>query len=99
MRPLSGRRLDDDVIELPIATAMREAFFGRPHFHDNIESFLQARIGLFEQDREALELRMPIAFADSEIEPALRHQIKCRRLFSEDYWIVPRQHHHRGAEA
>ena len=47
---------------------------------------------------EALELAVPIAFADAEIEPAVGDEIERRRLFGQQHRIVPGQHDHRGAE-
>jgi hypothetical protein len=78
---------------------MREALFGGPGKQNYIEGFFEARLGLFERDGKPLELAMPITLADSEIEPAVRHQIRRRGLLGKDYGIVPRQYHHRGAEA
>jgi hypothetical protein len=45
-----------------------------------------------------VELAPPIAFADAEIEAAVRQQVESRGLFGEQCRVVPRQHQHRGAE-
>ncbi len=50
------------------------------------------------RNAEALEFVVPVALADAEIEPAIGNQIKRRRLLGEQDRVVPRQHHHRGAE-
>ena len=39
-----------------------------------------------------------VALADAEIEAAAREQIERRHLLGEQHRIVPRQHHHGGAE-
>ena len=49
-------------------------------------------------ESEAGEFVVPVALADPEIEPAARQQIERRRLLRQQHRVVPRQHHHRGAE-
>ena len=98
MRLLRRRRLDHDVLEMPEAAFVREALARRPGARHDLERFLEARFGLFRRDLEALELAVPVALADAEIEPAVGDEIERRRLFGQQHRIVPGQHDHRGAE-
>ena len=96
---MPGRRFDHDIVESPVAPAMREALLRSPRAQDDLKAFIKARIGFFERYGKAFELTVPTALTDSEIEPTARHEIKSRGLLGENYRIVPGQHHHRGAEA
>src|ERR1700682_4230818 len=98
MRFLRGRRLDDDVLELPVFAVMREALLRRPGFHDDVERFVEARVGFFDRHAESGELVVAIALAGAEIEPAAREQIDGRGLLGKQHRIVPGQHQHRGAK-
>ncbi len=99
VRLLRGRRLDDDVVEPPIFAAMRERLVGGPGLEDDFEALVIPRIGLLHRHAEAGEFVVAIAFADAEIEPAARQQVEGRRLLGQQYRVVPRQDHDRGAEA
>jgi hypothetical protein len=70
VRFLAGRRLDQDVVERPEATVVREALLRSPCFGDDRKRLFEPRIGLFERDRETRELIVAITLANSEIEPA-----------------------------
>ena len=98
VRPLRGRRLDHDIVELPISAAMRERLVGGPGFEDHGEAFVVARIGLVHRYAEAGELVVAIALADAEIEPPAGEEVEGRRLLGQQDRVVPRQHHDRGAE-
>jgi len=98
VRFLAGRRLDQDVVERPEATVVREALLRSPCFGDDRKRLFEARIGLLERDRETPELVLAITLADAEIEPALRQEVQGRGLLGQDHRIVPRQHHHGSAE-
>jgi len=47
---------------------------------------------------QKLELVVAVALADAEFEPAARQQVDGGRLLGEQHRVVPRQHHHGGAE-
>ena len=98
MRLLLRRRLDDDVLEVPVLAVMREALVRRPRFDDERETFLEALVGLFHRNAEARELVVAIALADAEFEPAAGQQVDGGGLLGQQHRIVPGQHHHRGAE-
>jgi hypothetical protein len=70
MRLLRRRRLDDDVVEIPVPAVMREALLRRPGFHDDVERFIETRVGFFDWHAEAGKFVVPVALADAEIEPA-----------------------------
>src|SRR5690349_3043192 len=67
--------------------------------HEHIEYLLEAWLGLVGRHREACELVVAVAFADSEIEPAAREKIQSRNLLCKQHWVVPWQHKDRCAEA
>ena len=46
MRLLNGRRLDDDVVELPVLAVEAEPLVRRPGLRDDVDGFLEARLGL-----------------------------------------------------
>jgi len=98
MRFLRRRRLDDDVLEMPEAAVVREALARGPGARHHRNSLLEARLGLVRRDLKTLELAVPVALADTEIEAAARDQVERRRLLGEQHRIVPRQHHHRRTE-
>src|SRR3984957_2393535 len=87
MRLLRGRRLDDDVLEIPIFAVMREALLRRPGFHDDIERLVETRIGFRDRHAEAGKLIVPVALAGAEIEPAARKQIDGRGLLGKQHRI------------
>ena len=98
MRLLRRRRLDDDILEMPEAAAMGKALArGKGALH-HLDGLVEARLGFLRRDLKALELAVPVALADAEIEAAAGNQIERRRLFGEQHRIVPGQHHHRRAE-
>ena len=98
MRLLPRRRLDDDVLEIPVLAVMREALVRGPGLDDQREAFLEALVGLLHRDAEARELVVAVALADAEFEPAAGQQIDGGRLLGEQHRVVPGQHHHGGAE-
>ena len=98
VRPLVRRRLDDDLVEAEEAAAVRERLVRGERTHEHIEYLLEARLGLIGRHREACELVVAIALADSEIEPAARQKIQGRNLLGQQHRIVPWQHEHRRAE-
>ena len=69
-----------------------------PRLEDQCEAFLEALVGLLHRNAEARELVVAVALADAEFEPAAGEQIDGRGLLGQQHRIVPRQHHHRGAE-
>ena len=99
MRFLRGRRLDDDVLELPVFALMREALLRRPGFDDDIERLVEARVGFRDRHAESGEFVVAVTLAGAEIEPAAGEQIDGGGLLGEQYRIVPGQHQHRGAES
>ena len=98
MRLLRRRRLDDDVLEMPEAAAVRKALALGEGARHHLDRLLEARLGLLRRDLKALEFAVPVALADAEIEAAAGNQIERRRLFGEQHRIVPGQHHHRRTE-
>src|SRR5262245_44721616 len=98
MWSLRGRRLDHDILEGPELTAMRESSARGPGAHDHLDRLVEARLRLPRRNAEALELAVPVALADDEIEPAAGDQIESRRLLGQQDRIVPRQHHDCRAE-
>ena len=78
---------------------MRERLVRGPRLDDNVEAFVKARAGLVHIDAKAAKLIVAITAADAEIEPAAGKQVERRRLFGEQYRIVPGQHDDRRAEA
>ena len=55
-------------------------------------------LGLLRRNAEALELGVPVALADAEVEPAAGDQIERRGLLGEQDRVVPGQRHDRGPE-
>ncbi len=70
-----------------------------PGLDDQLEPFLEARVGLLDRNAEARELVVAIALADAEFEPAAGEQIDGGGLLGEQHRIVPREHDDGGAEA
>ena len=89
---MSRRRLDHNILEMPKATLVREALARGPGPRHHLKGFLETRFGLFGRDLKSLELAVAVAFADAEIEPALRKEIERCRFFGEQHRIVPRRH-------
>ena len=50
--------------------AMREGLVGGPCLHDNIERFVEPRVGLLHRHAKTGKLIVAIALADAEIEPS-----------------------------
>src|SRR5262249_44221786 len=69
MRSLRRRRLDDDIVELPVFPPMGEGLVGGPRLEDYLEALVEPSIGLLHGYAEAGELVVAVAFADAEIEP------------------------------
>src|SRR5436190_9192376 len=98
MRLLHRRRLDDDVVVMPVLAVMREAALAGPCLAQKGERLLIALLGFRHRDAEAVELAPAIALADAEIEAAVRQQIEGRGLLGEECRVVPWQHQYGGAE-
>src|SRR6516164_815771 len=96
---LRGRRLDDDIVELPVLAPVRERRFRGESLGDDLKRFLEARVSLLQGYAEPGEFIVPVALADPEIEPAAGQQIKGCRLLCQQHWVVPGQYEHRRAEA
>src|SRR4029077_15118616 len=92
MGPLRRWRLNDDILEVPEAALVRETFARSPGARHHFDRFLETRFGLFRRDLESLELAVPVALADAEIEAATGKQIERRGLFGQQHRIVPRRH-------
>ena len=99
VRPLVRRRFDNHLVEAEEAAAVRKGLIRGERTHEHIEHLLEARLGLIGRHREACELVVAVAFADSEIEPAAREKIQGRNLLGKQHRIVPWQHKNRRAEA
>src|ERR1700751_1556185 len=69
MRALRGGRLDDDILKLPIPAPMRKARARGPRAQDDLDRLLEAALRLLRWNAEALEFAVPVAFADTEIQP------------------------------
>ena len=98
MRPLRRRRLDDDVLEPPVAALMGEARARGPGPQDHLERLLEARLGLLRRNAETLELAVAVALADAEVEPAAGDEVEGRGLLGEQDRVVPGQGHDGGPE-
>src|SRR5215467_2407789 len=99
MGPLRGARLDDDVVEMPALAVVREALARGPSLAQERHGLLEALGCLLDRNAKASELRLPVAFADAEVEPAIRQEIECRDLLSEQGRIVPRQYYDGASKA
>jgi hypothetical protein len=73
MRLLLRRRLDDDVLELPILAVMRKPLFGCPRFDNECETLLETFIGLLGRNAKTGELVMAITLADPKFETPIGH--------------------------
>ena len=96
---LCGRRLDDDIVVLPVSTAMAEPRIRDKGLGNDIHRLVEPRISFLHRHAEPGEFVVAIAFADAEIEPAAREQIERRRLLGEQHRVVPGQHEDGRAEA
>ena len=96
---LPWRGLHHDVVERPEFALVREPLARRPCAGNDLDRLLVARVGLLPRNIEAHELVVAVALADAKIEPAARHHVDRRRLLGEQHRVVPRQHHHRAADA
>jgi len=67
---LCGRRLDNDIIELPVSPEVGERLVGGPRLEDHGERLVEARVSLLHRHTEAGKLVVAIALADAEIEAA-----------------------------
>src|SRR6516162_4444348 len=92
MRLLRGRRLDYNIVEPPVLALMRERLVGCPCLEDDIEAFVEPRVGLLHRQGKAGELVVAVTLADTEIEPATGEEIERCRLLAQQHRIVPRQH-------
>src|SRR5262245_3243975 len=99
MRLLHRWRLDDDVLEMPEPALVRKTLARRPRARHNLDGLVEARFRFVRRNLKALELAVPITFADAQIEAAMREKIERCRFFSEQHRIVPWRHDHRGAQA
>src|SRR5690349_3414206 len=103
VRALQGLGLDHDVLVVPALAMMAEAapilVIGcRPRLADDLHRLVEPIGRLGDRDAEAVELGLAVAFAVAEVDAAAAQQVERRRLLGDQHRIVPRQHHHRGAE-
>ena len=98
MRPLRRRRLDDDVVVLPVLAAMGPRPIRRPRLQEYLEGFVEHLVRLFHRNAEAGELVMAIALSDAEIDAAAGQEIEGRDLLGQQHGIVPGQRDHGGPE-
>src|SRR5262245_54948464 len=61
VRLLPGRRLDDDIVELPEPAAMGPRAVRRPRLEHDLQGFIEARVGLLHRRGEAGKLVVPVA--------------------------------------
>ena len=69
-----------------------------PRLEDDVEAFVEARVGLLHRHAEPGEFVVAVALADTEIEPAAGQEIERRRLLGQQHRVVPGQHDDRRAE-
>src|SRR5262249_104965 len=98
MRLLHGARLDDNVVEMPIAPVVGEPFAAGPGAAQESQGFVEACRGFLNGNRKAGEFGRPVTLADAEIQPAIGEKIEGCYLLRQQHRIVPGQHHHGGAE-
>ena len=98
MRLLHRARLDDDALELPAPSAVREAIGGGPRRAQEGHGLLEPLGRLLDRDAKARELRRPIALADAEVQAPVGQEVDRGHLLGQQHRIVPGQHHHRRAE-
>ena len=77
---------------------MGEARARGPGPQDDLERLVETRAGLLRRNAEALELGVPVALADAEVEPAFGDEIERRGLLGQQHRVVPGQRHDRGPE-
>ena len=77
---------------------MREPLLRCPRLQQDLDRFLEPRIGLLHWHVETGEFVVAVAFADAEIQSSSRQQVQRRCLFGQQNRIVPGQHDHRGAK-
>jgi len=70
VRSLRRRRLDHDVVELPVFSAVGERLVSGPRLKDHSERLVEPRVGFLHRHAKAGELVVAIALADAEIEAA-----------------------------
>ena len=70
MRPLCGRRLDNDIIELPVSPEVGERLVSGPRLEDHSERLVEPRVGFLHRHAKTRKLVVAIALADAEIEAA-----------------------------
>src|SRR4029077_2629267 len=92
MGPLRRWRLNDDILEVPETALVRKAFARGPGACHHFDRFLEARFGLLGCNLKSLEFAVAVTLADAKIEAATGQQIERRRLFGQQYRIVPRRH-------
>src|SRR5262249_50618138 len=66
MRLLFGRRLDDDVLEMPVLAVVRKSLFRGPRFENEREALLEPLLTFLRRHAEAGELVVAITLADPE---------------------------------
>src|SRR5579883_979581 len=99
MRPLQRLGLDHHVVVVPALAVMAEPALAGPCLADHLHRLVEALGRLGHRDAEAVELGLAVALADTEVDAAAAQQIEGCRLFRNECRVVPRQHHHGGAEA
>src|SRR6185312_7603235 len=93
MGTLLGRRLDQDIVEMPALAVMRKTSDVAPRLANHSHRLVEVPAGIGGVDTEPREFRLAIAPADTEIEPSAGQQIERRRFFRDQHRIVPAQHH------
>ena len=92
VRFLHRRRLDDDILVVPVLAVMRKPALTGPGLAQEGDGFLVALLGFLHRDAEPVELAPAITLADAEIEPAVREKIEGRGLLGQQRRIVPGQY-------
>src|SRR6516225_5604270 len=72
VRSLRCRRLDHDVVELPVSSAVGERLVRGPRLEDHGKRLVEPRVGFLHRHAKTGELVVAIALADAEIEAATR---------------------------
>src|SRR5262245_66596313 len=83
MRLLHRWRLDDDVLEMPEPALVRKTLARRPRARHDLDGLVEARLRFVRRNLNALELAVPITFADAEIEAAMRMKIESCRILGD----------------
>jgi hypothetical protein len=99
MRLLQRRRLDDDVLELPVLAVVGETLLAGERFHQQLEAFDVTLLRFAHRYAERIELFLAVAPTDTHLVASARQQIERGDLFGKQHRVVPRQHDDSGAKA